>query len=87
MRDFLFHQIQNKFLLVPFLMAFGAALYFMMPGEPMITHPRFSVYRVCNYFIIWQNKFIITWRSIIFIRIFICRFLYADNRHNPNIKI
>lgn len=34
MRDWLDNQYQNLFLYVPFLLAFGAALYFTMPFEP-----------------------------------------------------
>ena len=34
MRDWLDNQYQNLFLYVPFLLAFGAALYFVFPNEP-----------------------------------------------------
>lgn len=34
MRDFIDNQYQNLFLYVPFLMAFGAAVYFALPTEP-----------------------------------------------------
>lgn len=39
MREFLEHQYQNLFLWSPFVMAFGAALYFTFPFEPNISFP------------------------------------------------
>ncbi|HNY25631.1 MAG TPA: ComEC/Rec2 family competence protein [Alphaproteobacteria bacterium] len=39
MRTFLETQYQNLFLWSPFVIAFGAALYFMMPHEPAFSYP------------------------------------------------
>ena len=39
MKEFLEKQHQNLFLWAPFMLAFGAALYFVLPFEPNITHP------------------------------------------------
>lgn len=39
MRGLLDNQFENLFLWVPFLMAFGAALYFSIGGEPQIPYP------------------------------------------------
>ncbi len=39
MREFIENQFKNMFLWVPFLMAFGAALYFSLPYEPNIFYP------------------------------------------------
>ncbi|MBN1324915.1 MAG: DUF4131 domain-containing protein [Alphaproteobacteria bacterium] len=39
MREFLEHQFQNLFLWSPFVMAFGAALYFLLPSEPSFYYP------------------------------------------------
>ncbi len=39
MREFISEQFQNRFLWAPFLMAFGAALYFTLNGEPPLPCP------------------------------------------------
>lgn len=39
MREFLENQFQNMFLWVPFIMLFGAALYFTLPFEPSLICP------------------------------------------------
>ena len=39
MREFFRQQYQNLFLWSPFVMAFGAALYFILPFEPNIAYP------------------------------------------------
>lgn len=39
MRKLIESQFQNLFLFAPFVMAFGAALYFIFPTEPNISYP------------------------------------------------
>ncbi len=52
MRKLLENQFQNLFLWVPFLMAFGAAMYFAFPYEPKIIFPfAFAIFALIGAFI------------------------------------
>ena len=72
MQDFIRNQLDNKFLYVPFLMAFGGALYFSITTEPNIPTPViFTLIALC---IAVFKRIPYTIRAL---AIFIFGFLYA----------
>ncbi len=72
MQDFLAKQFDDKFLWVPFLVAFGAGLYFIMPTEPDIKF--MPVAFVASVIILLFAKLNLLFRAFM---CFVCGFLYA----------
>ena len=72
MREFLAKQFNDKFLWVPFLLAFGAGLYFIMQTEPDIKF--MPVAFVATVIILLFAKMNFLFRAAI---CFLCGFLYA----------
>ena len=72
MQDFLSNQIENKFLWVPMFLAFGAALYFIMPNEPNVSHS--GVAFIASVLILLFGKMNFALRGAM---LFLCGFLYA----------
>jgi len=72
MRDFLNNQIKNRFFWMPILLAFGAALYFVIPHEPNITHPALAFIAASIILLFGKMNFIL--RAVM---LFIYGFLYA----------
>ncbi len=65
-------ELRTLFLWVPFVLSFGAALYFAMPNEPVITHPTLAF--VCGFIILLFGKMHFILRAAV---LFLCGFLYA----------
>ncbi len=72
MKEFLDKQSENRFFWVPMLMAFGAALYFIMPNEPNITYPVLSF--IAGTIILLFGKMSFILRGAVLL---LCGFLYA----------
>ena len=72
MKEFLSKQCENRFFWVPILLAFGAALYFIMPNEPNISHPVLAF--ITGMIILLFGKMDFILRSAM---LFLCGFLYA----------
>ena len=72
MQDFLAKQFDDKFLWVPFLVAFGAGLYFIMPTEPDIKF--MPVAFIASVIILLFAKLNLLFRAFM---CFVCGFLYA----------
>ena len=58
MKEFLDNQYKNLFLWVPFIMAFGAALYFSIGAEPNFRFPIIIVGLLCGIIYRYKNVFI-----------------------------
>ena len=71
MKEFINNQYKNLFLWVPFVMAFGAALYFSCSTEPNFHFPILITILLCA--IIWKKKNIFV-RAI---ALFLFGFFYA----------
>lgn len=63
---------RDLFLLVSFVVAFGAALYFVMPYEPNISHPILAFIAGITILLFGKMNFILR-----FAVLFLCGFLYA----------
>lgn len=72
MRDFLAKQFNNKFLWVPFLLAFGAALYFAMPTEPHIKSTSLAMLACCIILVFGKLNLVLRGMMI-----FLTGFVYA----------
>lgn len=58
MKEILYNQYKNLFLWVPFVMAFGAGLYFSLGNEPNIPYPILIVVVLCLGIYKFKNVFI-----------------------------
>lgn len=72
MYEFIHNQIKNRFLFVPMLLAFGAAVYFIMPNEPHVSYPFIAF--VAGMIILLFGKMNFVLRGAMLV---LCGFLYA----------
>lgn len=72
MRDLFNNQIHNKFFWTPILLAFGAALYFIMPFEPNIKNPLLAFTASALILLFGKMNFFVRAAMLFF-----CGFLYA----------
>ena len=72
MKEILGHDDNSLFLWIPFIVAFGAALYFTMPNEPNVTHPVMAFIAGMIILLFGKMNFILRGAML-----FLCGFLYA----------